>query len=55
MPSEIISTVERRRHWPDEEKLRIIFGNIASDDIKSIAGRLMAIERQAADAKSVRN
>jgi transposase len=24
MAAEIISTVERRRHWPDEEKLRIM-------------------------------
>jgi transposase len=24
MAAEIISTVERRRHWPDEEKLRIL-------------------------------
>jgi transposase len=24
MTAEIISTVERRRHWPDEEKLRIM-------------------------------
>ena len=24
MAGEIISTVERRRHWPDEEKLRIL-------------------------------
>ena len=24
MAAEIVSTVERRRHWPDEEKLRIL-------------------------------
>jgi transposase len=24
MPAEIISTIERRRHWPDEEKLRAV-------------------------------
>jgi hypothetical protein len=27
MAAEIISTVERRRHWPDEEKLRILSVN----------------------------
>ena len=29
MTSEIISTVERRRHWPDEEKRRILSEGLA--------------------------
>ena len=29
MATEIISTVERRRHWPDEEKLRIVTAALA--------------------------
>jgi transposase len=29
MAAEIISTVERRRHWPDEEKLRIMSAALA--------------------------
>jgi len=29
MAAEIISTVERRRHWPDEEKLRIMSEAVA--------------------------
>ncbi len=39
MGSEIISTVERRRKWPPEEKLRIIEQALTSDSIAAVADR----------------
>lgn len=39
MSSEIISTVERRRKWPLEEKLRIVEEALTSDSIAAVADR----------------
>jgi transposase len=40
MAAEIISTVERRRHWPDEEKLRIMSEALAPGaTVAAVAGR----------------
>ena len=40
MTTEIISTVERRRHWPDEEKLRIMSeALVAGATVAAVADR----------------
>src|SRR5688572_20935304 len=40
MAAEIISTVERRRHWPDEEKLRIMAEALApGSTVAAVADR----------------
>jgi transposase len=40
MAAEIISTIERRRHWPDEEKLRIMSEALApGSTVAAVADR----------------
>ena len=40
MAAEIISTIERRRHWPDEEKLRILSEALAPNaTVAAVADR----------------
>lgn len=46
MAGEIISTIERRRHWPDEEKVRIMGEALAgSTSIAAVADRNGVVSR----------
>ena len=39
MTREVIATVERRRHWSDEEKLRIMSEALAPGSVAAVADR----------------